>query len=314
MKKLAILSLSVFVTLFSACSNDEKEQGTPELSVNAYISSQKQDTRAEKSAWAEGDLLGVFVCNGTLDTPYLGNASRYFNTAFRHNGKAFVGSEVYLNEELAEVYAYFPYSAAATNGKAIPVESTTQTDYLYGHSPTQANISQRNVNLEMKHALSQVVFRLKRSASYNEGPCSISAVTIENNDANNIFKTTGTLDLSTGIVTGTSTDGVLSMIPGSKVDLTESYQNISSICLPVNSTPSKNIKVIFTIDERQFRYEFAAGTSWQPATRNIYTLTVGNSGLEIGGGDGDGDGNDDGIIIEPWGDGDNTDISLVPIL
>ena len=84
----------------------------------------------------------------------------------------------------------------------------------------------------------------------------------------------------------------------------------------LNSTPGKNIKAVFTIDSRSFKYEFPAGTTWGPSLRNIYTLTITNAGLEVGGGGtgiGEGD-NDDGITIEPWGDGSSNDISLVPIL
>ena len=84
----------------------------------------------------------------------------------------------------------------------------------------------------MNHALSQVVFRLRKAASYNEGACLLQALTIENNDANNVFKTAGTLDLGTGNIIGTSTDGVLALMPGSSLLLTEDYQNVSSICFP----------------------------------------------------------------------------------
>lgn len=312
MKKISVSLLCLVVSL-SSCT--EVESPISELTINAHISNQSK-TRGEKLGWAENDAIGVFVCNGTIDKPYLDNAVRYSNVAFRHNGKGFTAKDIYLDENPAEVFAYYPYQLPNSNAVAIPVECTTQTDYLYGHAETPASITQKNVDIEMKHALSQVVFKIRKSAAYNEGAGMISGVRIENNDASNVFKTTGTLDISTGEITGTGSNGILALMPGSDLLLTDTYQSISSICLPVNSTPGKNIKVVFTIDTREFRFEFPAGTTWKAGLRNIYTLTVENSSVEIGGGgSGSGEGgNDDGITIENWGATTDSDISLVPIL
>lgn len=312
------LSQAAFALLsvaFVSCNNENEAitVSSGEMNITAHIEG-AASTRAEKFDWEENDQLGVFVCNGTIDQPYLGNSDRYTNVLFKHNGKGFFAQNVYLDENPAEVFAYFPYSQSSTIGSAVPVESATQTDYLYGHSETPASITQKKVVIEMRHALSQVVFKLRKAVTYNEGAGILQALTIENNDANNVFKTAGTLDLSSGVITGTSTDGVFALMPGTTLLLTEDYQNVSSICLPVSATEGKNIKAVFTIDDRQFRYEFPAGTTWSPGYRNIYTLTVTNSSVDIGG-DGSGDGtSDEGITIEPWTDNTDTDISLVPIL
>ncbi|MCP3931112.1 MAG: fimbrillin family protein [Bacteroidetes bacterium] len=305
----ALLCLSV--CYFTSCTNNNEpalENRYESLSINAYIGS--ASTRAEKADWVEGDILGVFVCNGTIDKPYLGNSDRYNNVAFRHNGKGFSAQNIYLDESPAEVFAYYPHNVSNADGTLVQVESNTQTDYLYGKAATAASISKKNVNIEMKHALSQVVFKLRKGATYDEGPGLLESLKIENNDDKNVFQTSGTLNLGSGQVTGTSTNGVLTLMPGSTLLLTEEYQSISSICLPVSATAGKNIKALFTIDGRAFRYEFPASTTWRAGMRNIYTLTISNSGLEIGGGEG----SDSGITIEPWEASTDNDISLVPIL
>ena len=189
MKKLSTAFLCLFTVMVSSCTSSEEINDLPSLSINAYIGDPQ--SRAEKADWEENDAIGVFVCNGTIDKPYLGNVDRYTNVAFRHNGKGFIAQNIYLDENQAEVFAYYPYSGTSNNGMAVPVESNTQTDYLYGHAETPASITQKNVNIEMKHALSQVVFKIRKSASYNEGPGLISALKIENNDADNVFNTTG---------------------------------------------------------------------------------------------------------------------------
>lgn len=312
MKKIYYFVIAALAAV--SCTNDEHQtttvSGENTLRINASIGEGKS-TRAEKLAWQENDQIGVFVCNSTIDKPYLNNAERYVNVSFRHTGGGFIAGDIYLDETPAEVFAYYPYSASSSTGTAVAIESSTQTDYLYGKAETPASISQKNVTVAMKHALSQVVFKIKKAPEYTEGPCVLSSLKIENNDATNTFRTAGTLNVATGEITGTSNMGVLTLIPGASLTLTSEYQSVSSICLPVTATSGQNIRAVFTIDGRNFKFAFPAATTWAPSTRNIYTLSVTNSGLEIGGG---ADGNTDGITIEPWGEASGNDISLVPIL
>lgn len=306
MKKLSlVLCLSM---AFVSCNNENEtvNESSNELSINAYIGTPTR--AAEKLVWEKDDALGVFVCNGTIEKPYLDNVERYSNVEFIHNGKSFIASKIYLDENPAAVFAYYPYSATNKLGTAIAVESSTQTDYLYGKSSTAASITNKNVDIEMKHALSQIVFKLRKSLTYNEGPGLLTTLKIENVSAVNAFKVTGTLDLGTGKITGTSTSGQLVLMPNSNILLTEAFQSVSSICLPVDATIGKDIAAVFTIDDRQFKYVFPASTVWEAGLRNVYTLTVNNSGLEIGGENGT------GITIEEWGSNADSDISLVPIL
>lgn len=294
--------------LIASCSDNNTDTGaSSDLILNASIG---VNTRAEKSVWAKNDALGVYVTEGTLDKPYLSNTTRYNNINFLHNGKYFTASDIYLDETAATIYGYYPYNSAVTSGTSVPVESSTQTDYLYGVSTTPASISQKNVDITMKHALSMLVFKLRKASTYTEGAGLVTKIVIENHDATNSFKIAGTLNIQTGTVTGTSTNGSLALVPtdGSLV-LTETFQNMSAICLPVAATSTKAIRATFTIDGRTFRFVFPEATKWEAGFRNNYSLTMGNTGLEIGG-----EGTDSGIAIEPWGDTTDSDISLVPVL
>ena len=310
MKKLFFVCVALATMgLITSCSDENASNSTKsDLVINASIGGAK--TRAEKSSWSKNDAIGVYVTEGTLDKPYLSNTSRYNNINFVHNGKNFTASDIYLDETPATIYGYYPYNASATAGTSVPVESSSQTDYLYGVSTSAASISQKNVDIDMKHALSMVVFKLRKSATYTEGAGLVTKIVIENHDASNSFKTAGTLNIQTGAITGTSTTGTLTLVPSSgSLLLTETFQNISAICLPVASTTTKAIRATFTIDGRTFRFVFPEATQWQSGYRNNYSLTMGNTGLEIGG-----EGTDTGIAIEPWGDTTDSDISLVPVL
>lgn len=80
MKKMFLFAACLAVL---ACSCSENEEGTVKdvrasLKINANIGAPAV-SRAEKTAWEAGDKLGLYVCNGTLGTPYNQNAV-YTNT------------------------------------------------------------------------------------------------------------------------------------------------------------------------------------------------------------------------------------------
>ena len=64
------------------------------------------------------------------------------------------------------------------------------------------------------------------------------------------------IDLSTGQITGTSTDGVLALMPGKQLLLTDTYQTVSSICLPVGATVGKNIRAVLQLMIANFVMNF----------------------------------------------------------
>lgn len=83
MKKMFLFAACLAVL---ACSCSENEEGTVKdvrasLKINANIGAPAV-SRAEKTAWEAGDKLGLYVCNGTLGTPYNQNAV-YTNTLLK---------------------------------------------------------------------------------------------------------------------------------------------------------------------------------------------------------------------------------------
>ena len=85
MKKMFLFAACLAVL---ACSCSENEEGTVKdvrasLKINANIGAPAV-SRAEKTAWEAGDKLGLYVCNGTLGTPYNQNAV-YTNTPFTYS-------------------------------------------------------------------------------------------------------------------------------------------------------------------------------------------------------------------------------------
>ena len=124
MKKIYYFVIAALAAV--SCTNDEHQtttvSGENTLRINASIGEGKS-TRAEKLAWQENDQIGVFVCNSTIDKPYLNNAERSVNVSFRHTGGGFIAGDIYLDVTPAEVFAYYPYSASSSTGIAVAIES-----------------------------------------------------------------------------------------------------------------------------------------------------------------------------------------------
>ena len=259
MKKMFLFAACLAVL---ACSCSENEEGTVKdvrasLKINANIGAPAV-SRAEKTAWEAGDKLGLYVCNGTLGTPYNQNAV-YTNTPFTYSAAGWTSEEILLDENEATVFAYYPYDATLTTPSALPVDITTQTDHLYGQGDTKASILNRNVNITMKHALSQVVFRMKKTEGYRQEGV-LTGITLKNVGSATPLYTRATMDISTGSLTKT-TAGNVEFSAGAT--LTDKAVSFSSIVVPVDATAGKDMQAVFTIDGKQLQFTFPAGTKWE---------------------------------------------------
>ena len=96
-------------------------------------------------------------------------------------------SDIVLDENKGTLYAYYPY-AAGTNLIAIPVETASQTDYLYAEPV--ANVSEKNANVPvtMKHMLANVKIAINKGTYVGTG--NISKIAIQSDG----FATGGTFN------------------------------------------------------------------------------------------------------------------------
>lgn len=309
MRKLFLSAVCLAVIACSCTENEGLNISSNEraLTINAQIGNSV--SRAEKLAWETGDKVGIYVCEGTIDKPY-NSSEQYANALFTFTGKGFKSETLLLDEREGTVYGYYPYVENLADPKALPVDITTQTDHLWGEADTKVSIISRNANINMQHALTQVIFKIKKTDKYEDVGV-LTAVTLSNMNSSTPIQKQGTLNITDGSITTTQ--------PGNidfeaNVTLTSEYVSLSSIVIPVPATTGKDMKVEFTIDGKPFHYAFPAGTTWKAGYRNIYAISLDNNGLIIGGGE---DGNPDGsngVIIEPWVDTPDENISLVPVI
>lgn len=314
--KIKILFTAGLLAMLSSCSKDNEvsapdEQSFAPIYIEAEIgngSISRAVTRAEKSTWSTNDRLGVYLTTTSIDALYKNSVS-YKNVPFTFTGKGFKSTALLLDESEATVYAYYPYVDNLPDVKAVPVNITTQTDHLYGKSETKVNTDKRNVNITMKHALTQLVFKMKKTSQYT-GEGKLTNIVIENTGTPKPIQTEGTYNVSTGAVTTTKAGTLTFPLTAT---LTDAFANYSTIVFPVSKTAGKDMMVTFTIDGKKLKYIFPASTEWLAGNRNIYTISLDSNGLSIGGGENP-EGGSTGVTIEPWKSTTEKEAVLIPII
>jgi hypothetical protein len=314
--KTSIFSFAALAAVtFSSCQSEDdcvRMESQNQLSISASIGGATRASATPKTAWETGDRLGVFVLadGGGFASPYHG-AGGNLNAPFTCTADGWTSAKITLDNRQGDVYAYYPYAETSADGSAIPVESATQTDYLWAKSAGKVSVYNTHISLNMQHALTQVVFRMKRE-DYTGGEGRLTRVVITNNGSSTALQSSGTLNLATGGVTGTAA-GSVSLAADHLIGAAESL--FAAIVLPVTATAGDELKVVFTIDGKDYHHLFAAGTAWTPGYRNIYAFSLKDNHLVIGGGeDGGSGGSGDFAIIEPWTDSDRDVILLIPSL
>lgn len=255
MKKIAYVIFLATSLLFTACGGSDPEIDVPvhkgeeenkpvvqkekEIYFTTEVSSRSCTQLLEKIS--ENESLGVMLTY-TTDT-----ASSGVKEAIYKNGMWKGKNSLMIKEnDTAKMYAFYPYKASATSGKAIPVEITSQTDYLY--SPAGSlTYAEPTAKLTMKHALPILAFNIDKASYSGEGI--LKSIRMEGDG----FYTEGTLDVTTGTITGTKS-AAFTLAPK------QSYQIVNEgwkedlpdfFCLP-SKLAADEVALTFQIDNKEF--------------------------------------------------------------
>lgn len=308
-KNLFFTAAAIVGTMISitGCDKNENSNNGENLRITTSWANSQTITRATITNFEIGNEIGIYVTSGTLDAMY-NNKNEYSNVQSIWGGTTWAQStNIYLDNKEATIYAYFPYSASAGNGKSIVVESASQTDYLYGVGANTATIARPSCNIELKHALTQIAFKIKTKNYSGNGI--LQELKVSNTSGNSAIYSKGTMNCQTGVITGTEL-GTLTLAANHY--LSESESVFSCMTLPVSPTVDKAILLTFKIDDVNYTYTLSTGTVWNAGTKNIYSITLEGKDVNIGTGDGSGPGAD-GVTIRPWDETVLGEIKLTPI-
>lgn len=180
-----------------------------------------------------------------------------------------------------------------------------EVDYMWEGSaskPTASNGKKNagideKVDLNMKHALSMVSFRIYNDGSYkNTG--ALTMIKLDNSSGTVLNKgTSATMNISTGAVTVTGTGGAtFTRLIGSGVTIgsTEAGAHRYSILVfPETSETAKNtVQVTFTIDDDDYPVDLPSkAIKWEAGNNYLYTAVLSGKELSI-----------TSVKVAKWGD------------
>ena len=283
-----ISTIFCFLIFAMSCMKESEEANQSQmLTIHAEIA---ESTKAAKSSFEKDDELGLFIKDSNNQD--FNNCDCSFNLKSTYSGLDWQLSEaIMLNKDKATLYAYYPYNATLADCTALPIEASTQTDYLYATS-VQVDATNSKATLSMQHALSLAKFKILRGEY--QGPGVISRITLQQVTKN------GTLNTHTGgISAGEIGHEIYSpseelLLPNSVDPLT-----VDIITIPMAVTTSS---VIFSIDGVDYLSKLS-DSIWEAGKETTYTLSVDSDSktlLTV-----------EKVSIEPWGTGGSYEGSLV---
>jgi len=275
MKKIIL----VFLSTISLISCNDKVETSSLLEISASVA-----TRSVAD-FSENDSIGLFVqkTNGTIynDCDCSLNAKAVYNS-----GKWNILQNIRIGADTGSVFAYYPYNTSVTDYKNIPVETDTQTDYLYSDKASVV-ATQPKANLTMKHAMSLVSFQISRNNYPGAGVISHIKITG--------IPTTGILDISNGTIEAGEKS---SFSHDCNITLAAAPITVDFIAIPCNSV---GVVAEFTVDGKTYTYKFPTGALEKGKT---YTYSLSLNYTEL---------LQTGSSVSPWVNGNSYtgDLNLI---
>lgn len=221
-------------------------------------------TATEKTSFASGDAIGIWVVDASTKGNYNGTA--YDNIKLTNtSGKWSLGTKVELTAKEAKVYAVYPYNANMTD-ETVTLSFDDATDYLYDVKDGISS-SKPTTGLNMKHIRSLLVVKLNRGNYVGDGVLGSSTITGSGLSLN------GTYSLSDSKFTSSEGSGKITMTEGT-IPTSGALSEQWFVFTKAGAAKSK-LSFSFTIDGVAFATATSAdNVSFEPGKKYVFNLTL----------------------------------------
>ena len=277
-----LLSLLFITATLTACNDADQAiptQASNKLNITVGLNTpQSRAGIITENTLADGSTIGILLDDGA-ETDYDAVNNIKFTASTQDAKQVWTpASDIVLSDTKGTLYAYYPY-APGTDLSAIPVETATQTDYLYATPVQNVNESNASVAVTMNHMLSNIKVSIARGTYVGTG--NISNITIQSDG----LATGGTFNAAQetpvfSSVTGTGDEisrNVTTTLGGTATDI---------MVVPTGS--SKAVTFTATIDDVDYTVtssdvELEEGNSYE------YTLSLNSTFLSVA-----------SVAVNPW--------------
>lgn len=269
----------------TSCNNEDEIVTTGKQVPLEIQAGSVQTTRSiiEGSTLPEECQYGIFAMND--GSAINGGANVCVNYV---KGVSNLSKNVYLPSDLdIPVYAYYPYNANYSNTKYLsemPVDVTTQTDYLYGYSAnsdfklTYVKDTQPKATIYFKHAMARVTMRIKK-ATDNENTYKFPYINLLNVDKSAYFNI-----LDGGTILDPTGTANLTTKPSDYALGSSDNEIVADFLVIPGNTEGKKIMLNMSSDISSFENGLSTAipvTNWQAGQQYTYTVTIKDGSINI---------------------------------
>ena len=270
-KGLLPLLLISACTTFTACN--ESENAIPQMAsnrLNISVGIHQPQSRAgliTSATLPEASEIGIKL-EGYDDADNI-----KFTAATQDSKQVWnPASDIVLDETKGTLYAYYPWKSG-TDLSAIPVETASQTDYLYAEPV--ANVSEKNANVPvtMKHMLANVKIAINKGTYVGTG--NVSKISIQSDG----FATAGTFNAAQETPAYTATTGA-----GTAIESTAATTlgGTATDIMVVPTDVAKPITFTATIDDVDYTVT-SSDVTLQNGNSYEYTLSLNSTFMSVAG-------------------------------
>lgn len=252
--------------------------------ANLELIVSKKGSLLNSGTWTDGNSLGLFLTQGSLGRPYLNKPENYNNIkAYMYAGCwCLAPEEVELTGDEAVIFAYAPYMKNV-DPFAIPIETESRTDYMYGtHLGTQSSVDRSSpvATLEMSHALSLLDLNVRKIFDF-QSKAILEEITIEAANDSLKLPVKGTMDIMNGKITPTGY-GKYTLQKLNQV-LENDYTEAASYCLTMMPRENEEGEVFLTIviNGNRMSMPLHEDHDWRAGVRNVYNIVFDGKDLRL---------------------------------
>lgn len=254
----------------------------------------KQGDLLSEYTWQDKQMMGLYLTKGFIGQHYQDDSLAYANIKATMYGGLWILSpeEVILTKTPAVVYAYHPFKRIM-DPTAMPVETMTDTEYMYGtHLKPQKSVSKGyNVaSVEMKHALSMIEVYVRKDKEF-DNPAIVTGVNIVPANEQVQIAVEGTLNIGTGDIKPTKYGEIVR--EGLELELDKVYNDSNYVRLMALPREISDNEVLLQIEIAGSTFSAALRDEhdWKQGMRNIYRITFTGETVVV-----------DDVTILPWKD------------
>ena len=275
---LAVLTLAA---LLAGCTKNtiEKQQANLELS---NVSTNETKAVIDGTIFPKDGHIGLFLFEDEeAVTPY--GDINCLNVEYSYDettGKWIASTPIMVGDEPGYLYGYYPYDSEVESIKDIPVKSSLDgDDVMYATKQTITDETASQTSITMNHALARISLKVVNNG-YTLGEAKLSSIRFAGAEV----AESGSLDATSGIISGTTKADVTLEVPSGKQTITAEGTVYECLLVPSKVEPLKQtLDLTMKIDGNDKSVTLSGETGMVIAqnTRSNVTINLSNSGISV---------------------------------